>query len=160
MKKELYTGKKCFTLRAWKRCKQTAAPARTPNMQKICIFLALHRQILNRRKDAENVKDKHMTYSGSIYFLGQFRPAYFSATNLKDLRAKMRVAIQDMPRDEWEWFAWRIDNVTKELRKPNCAGASAEQGARGISVAKRPHDPWLANVVARLPAHDTLLYPA
>jgi hypothetical protein len=99
-------------------------------------------------------------YSGSIYFLGQFRPAYFSATSLKDLRAKMRVAIQDMPRSEWEWFAWRIDNVTKELRKPSCTGASHEHGARGISVAKRPHDPWLANVVARLPAHETLLYPA
>ena len=66
-----------------------------------------------------------MQYSGSIYFLGQFRPAYFSATSLKDLRAKMRVAIQDMPRNEWEWFAWRIDSVTKELRKPSCAGASA-----------------------------------
>ena len=30
-----------------------------------------------------------MQYSGSIYFLGQFRPAYFSATSLKDLRAKL-----------------------------------------------------------------------
>jgi hypothetical protein len=43
MKKELYTGKKCFTLRAWKRRKQIAAPAGAPNMQKICIFLAVHR---------------------------------------------------------------------------------------------------------------------
>jgi hypothetical protein len=50
VKKELYTTKECFTLRAWKRRKRTAAPARAPNMQKICIFLAVHRQILNRGK--------------------------------------------------------------------------------------------------------------
>ena len=101
-----------------------------------------------------------MRYSGSIYFLGQFRPAYFSATSLKDLRAKMRVAIQDMPRDEWEFFAWRIDQAAKELRPAHCAHVAHEHGARGLSMSKRPHDPWLANVVARLPAHDTLLYPA
>jgi hypothetical protein len=110
--------------------------------------------------NAFHLRGRDMTYSGSIYFLGQYRPAYFQASSLKGLREKMRIAIQDMPRDDWEFFAWRIDNAIKELRKPSCTGASHEHGCRGVSVSKRPHDPWLANIVAKLPAHETLLYPA
>ena len=98
-------------------------------------------------------------YSGSIYFLGQYRPAYFEATSLNKLHEKMRVAIVQTGMDDWQWFAWRIDLATKELRKPNCEGWSAEHGCRGVSVAKRPHDPWLDSIVAKLPEYPGLAYP-
>jgi hypothetical protein len=98
-------------------------------------------------------------YSGSIYFLGQYRPAYFEATGLGSLRAQMRDAIAQMNMDDWQWFAPRIDNAVKELRKPSCGGASVEHGCRGVSVAKRPHDPWLDSIVAKLPNYPGLVYP-
>ena len=59
-------------------------------------------------------------YSGSIYFLGQYRPAYFEATSLNKLRDQMRAAIAQTGMDDWQWFAPRIDNAVKELRKPSC----------------------------------------
>lgn len=98
-------------------------------------------------------------YSGSIYFLGQYRPAYFEAVTVGKLREQMLASIVQMNIDDWQWFAAKIQNSVYELRKPNCGGASAEHGCRGVSVAKRPHDPWLDNVVAKLPEYPGLAYP-
>lgn len=96
-------------------------------------------------------------YSGTFYFLGQHKPAHFQSETLKDLRAQMRAAIKSMPADDWHWFAWRIDNIAKELRK-NYSAASQEHGARGISMKKRAHDDWLHSAVADLPPFPGLDY--
>jgi hypothetical protein len=100
-----------------------------------------------------------MTYSASIYFLGQYRPAYFQASSMNRLKAQMRLAIDNLDRDNWEWFAWRIDEAFKRVNARNCSGVNIEHGCRGLSIAKRPHDPWLDNVIADLPAFPHLNYP-
>ena len=100
-----------------------------------------------------------MTYSASIYFLGQYRPAYFQATSMTKLKAQMRLAIDNLDRDDWEWFAWRIDEAFKRVQARHCSGVSIEHGCKGLSVAKRQHDPWLDSVVAKLPAFPFLNYP-
>lgn len=98
-------------------------------------------------------------YSGSIYFLGQYRPAYFEAKTLGALRAAMCNAIANLESDTRFFLDYRIHNVVKQLRKPSCGGASAEHGAMGVSVGKRPHDPWLDSIVAKLPEYPGLAYP-
>jgi hypothetical protein len=70
----------------------------------------------------------------------------------------MQKAINGIDSDAWHFFAWRIDEAVKHVRKPDCDGYSAEYGARGISIKKRPHDPWLESVVATLPAYPSLNY--
>ena len=99
-----------------------------------------------------------MIYTGSFYFLGTARPAHFQAKSIKALREQMLKAIKGMNMDDWQFFAWRIDNIAKELRKKGCAGASAEYGTKGIWMKKRPHDPWLQDVVKDFPAYPGLDY--
>lgn len=97
-------------------------------------------------------------YTGSFYFLGTARPAYFEATTLKGLRERMFKAINQMSMDDWQFFAFRIDAVTKEIRKKGCSGASAESGTKGVSVYKRKHDTALDDIVADFPAFPGLDY--
>lgn len=98
------------------------------------------------------------TYTGSFYFLGQHKPAHFEASSVKALRAQMRAAITAMSGDDWQWYAWRIDEIARDIRK--YAAVSREHGAKGLSMAKRPHDPWLDDVTATLPPYPGLNYGA
>lgn len=98
-----------------------------------------------------------MTYSGSIYFFGNYRSAHFEASSVKALRLQMQAAIRGMNMDDWQYFAWRIDNLSKEIRK-NYSSVSADYGARGVSMKKRPHDPFLDSVTRDLPEYPGLTY--
>jgi len=99
-----------------------------------------------------------MTYSGTLYFLGTARPAYFEAKSIKALREQMLKSIQGMSMDDWQFFSWRIDNIAKELRKRSCAGASAEHGCKGISMKEGKHDPFLHDIVKSFPSYPGLDY--
>lgn len=98
-----------------------------------------------------------MIYSGSIYFFGNYRPAHFEALTIKALRAAMLASIKQMNMDDWQYFAFRIDDLAKQLRK-NYTSVSADYGARGVAMRKRPHDPFLDSVTRDLPEYPGLTY--
>lgn len=99
-----------------------------------------------------------MKLHGAFYFLGKARPAHFEADSIKALRAKMFDAIRNTHMDDWQFFAFRIDQAAKELRKKGCAGFSSEHGTRGLVMQKRPHDPWLDKTTADLAPFPGLDY--
>ena len=99
-----------------------------------------------------------MTYSGSIYFFGNYRPAHFEASSLKALRSQMLAALANMSQDDWQYFAWRIDDIYGNLKRRNYASMSADYGARGVSMKKRPHDPFLDEITRDLPEYPGLNY--
>lgn len=100
-----------------------------------------------------------MTYSGSIYFLGAYRPAYFEANDLVSLSIKMHAAASQMP--EAEWFEARITEAFQTLkRKDSTTSISIEHGARGVSMSRSSHDPWLDKLTTVMPACPGLDYSA
>lgn len=82
-----------------------------------------------------------MAYTASIYFLGQYRPAYFEADTARAATKALLASIRECE-DYTKLCEW-IKQSYSEIKKPNCAAFSVEHGARGISIAKRPHDPFL-----------------
>ena len=97
-------------------------------------------------------------YSGAFYFMGNARSAHFEADSIKALRALMFDAIRQTHMDDWMFFSFRIDEAAKQLKKRGCAGFSAEHGARGVQMKRRPHDPWLDGAMAGLPHFPGLDY--
>jgi len=98
-----------------------------------------------------------MQYTGQFYFLGQYKPLTIQATSIKALRAKMFEAIKNAHNDDWHWYAWRIEECVKELRK-GAAAFSCEHGCKGITMKKRPHDPWLESITNTMPEYVGLNY--
>ncbi len=95
-------------------------------------------------------------YTASIYFLGQYRPAYFQAETA--IRAFQLAAHAVAGCPDQRWLIDRLDEACTRVRKPNCAAVSIEHGARGVSIAKRPHDPFLDSVTRTMPAYPGLDY--
>jgi hypothetical protein len=98
------------------------------------------------------------TYSATIYFLGDFKPAHYEAKTIKKLHEQMLNSIVHMSQDDWQFFAPRITEGCKQLRKLSCTGFSAEYGSRGVSFKKRAHDPFLDAITAKLPTFDGIDY--
>src|SRR5690242_1168921 len=59
----------------------------------------------------------HMTTTIGIYFLGQYRPAYFEGGNTSIAMQKALNAVAMT--DDASWLSERIRNCAWELRKPN-----------------------------------------
>jgi hypothetical protein len=97
-----------------------------------------------------------MAYTASIYFLGQYRPAYFEAETAT--RAFQAAAYAVAGCEDQKWLIERLDEALARVTKPNCAAASIEHGARGVSIANRPHDPFLDRVTRSMPAYPGLDY--
>jgi hypothetical protein len=97
-----------------------------------------------------------MTVSGSIYFLGEYRPAYFEADNFVHLASAMVDAVRNLP--DRQWFAVRIRQAAEHMGRSNCSAWSADHCSRGVSMAKRPHDPFLDDITRTLPVLPGLDY--
>lgn len=97
-----------------------------------------------------------MKVTASIYFLGQYRPVYFEASTIDAALAMATAAI--LKATDREWFESRLAEARKQIKRESCAAWSTEHGCRGVSIAKRPHDPFLRDVVAQLPKYPGLDY--
>ena len=98
-----------------------------------------------------------MTYSGSIYFLGAYRPAYFEARTISDLASMMRRAIREMDAKSFDWFEARIDQCVDDMLK-GYACVSIDHCNKGVGMDKRPHDPWLDDMTRDMPRCPDLDY--
>jgi hypothetical protein len=97
--------------------------------------------------------------SGSIYFLGKYRPAYFEAQSVYECQHKMWAAMRPIKdKDLWNWLAVRVLEGRLEIEKDNCSAWTADHCDRGISFAKRPHDPFMDKAVADMPPCPGLDY--
>lgn len=96
--------------------------------------------------------------SGSFYFFGQYKPAYFEADTAPALRRIMTAAVARLDPTDRLWFEMRTHELAKDLR--TYAVASREHGARGVGMARRSHDAWLDDVTAALPPFPGLDYRA
>jgi hypothetical protein len=97
-----------------------------------------------------------MTVSGSIYFLGEYRPAYFEADTLDALACDMLAAVRNLP--DRQWYTVRIRQAAEHMGRSNCSAWSADHVCRGVSMAKRPHDPFLDDITRTLPVLPGLDY--
>ena len=95
-------------------------------------------------------------FTASIYFLGEYRPAYFQAATLAVAVSKAERAL--FAAQDRDWFLTRLHEGKRQVRKPNCAGWSAEHGCRGVAIVKRPHDPFLDSITVKLPHYPGLDY--
>lgn len=85
--------------------------------------------------------------SGSLYFLGKWRPAYFEAPTIAACRAKMAAAVLNVESDGLRaWFFARLHEGEMQISRPRCDAWSADHCDRGVSFAKRPHDRFLDSV--------------
>jgi hypothetical protein len=101
-----------------------------------------------------------MTVSGSIYFLGRYRPAYFEGESIAHIAGQMITAIRFLQDSVLrDWIENRIVEGHKQIKKQNLYTSwSCDHCDRGVSFAARPHDPWLDSVTAKLPPCPGLDY--
>lgn len=98
-------------------------------------------------------------YTASIYFLGQYRPAYFEAETARKAADKAIRAINEVTGPDYGWLAARLNEACGKV-KANCTSWSAEHGCRGVSLVARAHDPFLDGVTRDFPAYPGLDYSA
>ena len=97
--------------------------------------------------------------SGSIYFLGKYRPAYFEAESLDECYWAMVRAIFPITDIRLKtWLTNRLGEGHYRLCQDYNAAWSADHCDRGISFAKRPHDPFMDKAVADMPPCPGLDY--
>lgn len=101
-----------------------------------------------------------MTYTASIFFLGQYRPAHFEATTAAMAAGEAQAALRFTDR-----FDWALERLTEGVRRMrHTAGVcgtssySCEHGAFGVSLREGPHDPFLDRVCAQMPDYPRLDY--
>ena len=97
-----------------------------------------------------------MTYTASIFFMGEYRPAYFEAdTAIKatDKALRALAAVKG-----YNWFYDRFLEASARLERSNCSAFACEHGCRGVSLAARPHDPFLDSVTRKLKPFPGLDY--
>ena len=97
------------------------------------------------------------TYSGSFYFFGNYRPVHFQAPTIAKLRAQMIDALHNVSELDREWYAPRIDEIARQMRK-DYTSMSADYGSRGVTMRKRAHDPFLDEVTRTLPHYPGMIY--
>jgi hypothetical protein len=92
-----------------------------------------------------------MTITGSIYFLGRYRPAYFEAESPMECAVKMLCASRNVADTRLRfWLAGRIKEGHVKLDHGAISSWSADHNDRGVSFAKRPHDSWLDKTTATM----------
>ena len=101
-----------------------------------------------------------MLVSGSIYFLGKYRPLYIEDTAMVKVKYRMLLAVQDCDPALRDWLIDRINSTFLQVNKPNCFSASADHCDRGVSFAKRPHDNFLDNIIVDMTVCPGLNYNA
>lgn len=102
------------------------------------------------------------TLTGSIYFLGKFRPFHCEDTALAKVLIRLRHAASGIEdRQLQAWIEERIKTCGKNLQQfPSYASVSADHSDRGVSIRRSAHDPWLDKVTADLPPCPGLNYSA
>ena len=88
-----------------------------------------------------------MSVSGSIYFLGKYRPAYFEAKNINELIDKMCMSVLKVEGDV-TWLYDRIEECATRINSIHYTSMSMEHGCRGISMTNHPHDRFLDDIIA------------
>lgn len=96
-------------------------------------------------------------YVASIYFHGEYRPAYFQADTLTAAIEAARTASCGMQQANTVQ-AW-LDAAERDMTRHGYSGVSASHGMLGISVRSGPHDPFLDRLIASLPECPGLAYP-
>jgi hypothetical protein len=100
-----------------------------------------------------------MTITGAIYFLGAWRPAYFEAAGIEECAAKMLCAVQKLEdRSLKMWLFNRIREGRAAMASDTFSAWSADHCDRGVSFAKRPHDPFLDGITSLLAPYPGLNY--
>ena len=97
-----------------------------------------------------------MTYSASVYFFGQFRPAHFESDNLSRVADMARAAVAQT--DKRDWITDRLSEGVKRLRRDGYSAFSCEHGPLGVSIAERAHDRFLDDLTADYPPYPGLDY--
>lgn len=97
--------------------------------------------------------------TGSLYFLGKFRPLYIEDTALAKVVIRLRHAAQSVSDPALrDWLCDAVYRAARESR--NYQSVSLDHCNKGVSIAFRPHDPWLDNAVKALPECPGLNYNA
>lgn len=94
-------------------------------------------------------------YTASIYFMGQYRPAYFQA---ETKHAAIDAALAAVAKcHDFLWFSNRLAEALIQL-KGNCTAYSTDHGCRGIALRTGPHDPFLDGMTSSFPHYPDLDY--
>ena len=91
-------------------------------------------------------------YHGTIAFLGEYRPRYFSADTLDMLRSEMISAAIDPQIRAW------VEHCCKSIAH-NFSACAIEYGARCVSVQRGgDNGQWLADICADMPESPAISY--
>lgn len=97
---------------------------------------------------------------GSIYFLGKYRPLTVEDTAMVKVKLRLKAATENCDPQLRDWLRSHLDGLFLAINKKNCSSVQADHCDRGVSFAKRPHDPFLKLVLANLPDCPGLNYNA
>ncbi len=92
-------------------------------------------------------------HSGSVYFLGKYRPLYVEGDTIEEVAAKLRSSIQRV-KDAYlqRWLIQRIREGQDAMTRGSSSVSSwsADHYDRGVSFATRAHDPFLDKTTAAM----------
>lgn len=101
-----------------------------------------------------------MIYTGSVYFLGKYRPLYIEDDSIAKVKIRLSRAIQDTPPDLRQWLSDHISESFRNFSAYGYESVSVDHCDRGVGIRKGPHDNFLARVIAQLPDCPGLDYNA
>ena len=102
-----------------------------------------------------------MTYTGTIYFLGKFRPLYIQDTAPARVKIRLAHAIQTVADPELrEWLDNAATRVVGELVARGYSAASVDHCDRGVSLRVGPPDEWIRALTADMTDCPGLNYNA
>lgn len=97
--------------------------------------------------------------TGSIYFLGKYRPLHVEDTALARVVIRLRHAAGSVEDPGLRaWLLERISQISRDMR--HYQSVSADHCDRGVSLRRAPHDAWLDKITASLPECPGLNYHA
>jgi hypothetical protein len=102
-----------------------------------------------------------MTYTGTIYFLGKYKPLYIQDTAPARVKIRLAHAIQTVADpDLRQWLDKTATHVVTELVARGYSAASCDHCDRGVSLRVGPPDEWIKNLTADMADCPGLNYNA
>lgn len=94
-----------------------------------------------------------MAYTVTVYFLGKFRPAYFTGAHLHDVLETVSEALINCDRETRNaLYGYMIAAEVEMTKKNPPARFSVEHGAKGLCIETDGSIPmWLTYAIQRLP---------
>jgi hypothetical protein len=100
-----------------------------------------------------------MTYTATIYFLGDYRPMYIEDTAPARLKIRLAHAIEETKPETRDFLGKAITTALEGIAR-GYAATACEHGPLGLSIRAGQRDRWLDHITDKMPECPGLNYNA